>query len=85
VDHEPADLERPEPNEPRELEAARHNVRQLSNEIAVLTADRDGKEGELERLQAKLHAFELSRRWRATEPLALLCAKLRSWRSGTGR
>jgi SAM-dependent methyltransferase/glycosyltransferase involved in cell wall biosynthesis len=44
----PADLEHPEPGEPREYAAARHNVRQLQNEIAVLTAQRDGKAAEPE-------------------------------------
>lgn len=32
----PDDLERPEPGEPRELEAARHNVRQLSREATAV-------------------------------------------------
>ncbi len=44
----PGELERPEPGEPREYEAARHNLRQLRNEIAILTADRDGKAAQLE-------------------------------------
>jgi SAM-dependent methyltransferase len=33
VELEPADLERPEPGEPRELEAVKHNVRQLTHEL----------------------------------------------------
>ena len=53
VSLEPADLQEPEPGEPRELEAARHNVRQLRNEIAVLTAARDGKAAEAEALRAQ--------------------------------
>jgi SAM-dependent methyltransferase len=36
----PEDLERPEPGEPRELEALRHNVRQLSRELVELQASR---------------------------------------------
>ena len=42
VSLEPVDLERPEPGEGREYTAARHNVRQLMNEIALQPAARDG-------------------------------------------
>jgi len=41
---EPEDLERPEPGEPRELAAALHNVRQLSNELGQ-------RQGEIEHLR----------------------------------
>jgi len=37
----PKDLERPEPGEPREFEAARHHVRQLCREIAFLREERE--------------------------------------------
>ena len=38
---EPSDLEQPEPDEPREVEAERHNIRQLYREMEALRADRD--------------------------------------------
>lgn len=82
---EPADLERPEPGEPRELSATRHNIRQLCNELAVLTADRDVKAAEAEQHRAKVEAFEGSRSWRAMKPLRRLSGEVRSWRGKPGR
>lgn len=72
VDLTPEDLERPEPGEPREVEAAQHNVRQLCTEIAYwrgeherqAAAQRAGQElterlrGEREELAAANRSLE---------------------------
>jgi SAM-dependent methyltransferase len=83
VELEPADLEQPEPGDPRELEAARHNIRQLQAEAARLAAERDhldeavrgAKEriAELDRgiegYRALVEEYENSLSWRLTGPL----------------
>jgi SAM-dependent methyltransferase len=52
----PAELERIDPNEPRELAALRHNIDQLHREVAAARAD-------------AVRDYESSRSWRLTAPL----------------
>jgi len=82
VSLEPADLERPEPNEPRELAAAWHNIRQLSTELRWVTPDRDAKAAELKALEAKLAAADRPSRRPAQDRARSI---LRSWRGKLSR
>jgi SAM-dependent methyltransferase len=83
VEVTPEDLRRPEPDEPREDAAIRHNVDQLHNETARLyqhvtaigaqvTGLQDAlaaSEERVETLQTKLAELRESRSWRLTRPL----------------
>ena len=66
-DFAPADLERAQPDEPRELAAAQQNVASLRRE--------------LERQAAELEIFASSRSWRLTAPLRALARNVRGKRS----
>ena len=68
-----AELERPEPDEPREFAAQRHNIDQLKREIA----DYDARLAECDARQA---SYEESVSWRVTRPLRGLSRRLRSKR-----
>jgi hypothetical protein len=59
----PADLERAEPDEPRELAAAQRNVASLRREV--------------ERQTAEIRNFATSRSWRLTKPLRMIARMLR--------
>ena len=76
VDLQPQDLERPEPGEPRELEAVRHNVRQLSQEIVFLHRERD-------HFRALAETFRTSRSWRVTRPMRALATVANKLRRGS--
>lgn len=87
----PEDLERPEPDEPRELEAALHAVEQLTRELVELRASHDelaaawrgeqSARADAERRARELHdavvRVETSRSWRLTQPLRKLAASAR--------
>jgi SAM-dependent methyltransferase len=83
VELTPEDLERPEPGEPRELEAARQNIRQLQAEAARLAEQRDhldeavrgakARIAELDRgiegYEALVEEYRTSVSWRITRPV----------------
>jgi SAM-dependent methyltransferase len=69
ADLEPTDLERPEPDEPREAVAALDNVRRLSGEAIDLRRERDQASAEAARLTEELSRMTRSRSWRLTHPL----------------
>ena len=73
---EPADLERPEPEEPRELVALRHEMRHARQEIGQLRGDLAWVQRRCHELdtamaaaQQQLGAFRSSKSWRLTRPL----------------
>jgi SAM-dependent methyltransferase len=66
---EPAELERPEPNEPREAIAALENVRLLLGEVIGLRHERDNAAAESAKLTEELASMTHSRSWRLTRPL----------------
>jgi SAM-dependent methyltransferase len=82
----PADLETPEPNEPRELTAAQVNTRALVDELTTLRCDyerlagawrheeasRKGLQERVDELEASLEEIARSRSWRLTAPLRAL-------------
>jgi SAM-dependent methyltransferase len=72
-----AELERPEPGEPRELPALEHNRELLKREAANWRYRADQLAGELERLAERTHVIETSRSWRMTGGLRRLRAALR--------
>jgi SAM-dependent methyltransferase len=83
VELTPADLEAPEAGEPRELEALRHNVRQVQAEASRIADERgqlSRRVGELDALVDRLNAgiagweklaneYESSLSWRLTRPV----------------
>lgn len=81
---EPGDLDRPRPDEVREVETVRHDVRQLSGKMEALRADYDSQLEEAERLRSSrdmlltmLRTLETSRSWRVTRPLRWLARTVR--------
>ena len=90
------DLEVPEPNEPRELEAARSNLQQLSNELTQLrhefgelSAAWHGERAANEALRSRSSELESaiqqiagSHSWRLTAPLRALRNRFGSERDG---
>jgi len=54
-------LREPEPGEPREIEALRHNVAQLSAETIALAVDREAIRDELEAVRAEVEAVRADR------------------------
>ena len=78
-----ADLERPEPGEPRELEAIRHNLRQVQAESARFAGERaelarrvDELDAQIDRLNDGIEGwerlvaeYESSLSWRLTRPV----------------
>jgi SAM-dependent methyltransferase len=69
VELEPADLELPSPDEPREAIAALENVRWLSREAIDVRRERDHAAAETARLTEELARMTHSRSWRVTRPL----------------
>lgn len=67
-----ADLEQPEPDDPRELEALRHNLRQVQRELARLRESHNAYAKLAIEAQRQLAAYERSRSWRLTRPLRAL-------------
>lgn len=67
VELRPSDLERPEPDEPRELAAAQGNVASLRREV--------------ERLGAEVATFSSSRSWALTRPLRAIARLARAGRA----
>jgi SAM-dependent methyltransferase len=78
-------LEAPEPGEPRELTAARHNVRQLARELSSARKSLDGALDENRRLAAAMETAQ--RHWRETaewwEQVAESVLDSRTWRART--
>jgi SAM-dependent methyltransferase len=76
------ELEAPEPGEPRELRAARHNVRQLARELTRVRADLYRSDEENRRLAEYLESAE--RHWRETaewwEQMSESVTESRTWR-----
>jgi SAM-dependent methyltransferase len=76
------DLKRLEPDEPREIAALKHQVRQLVEETVRIRRGFEAQQGELEELRAlrplverqqrELHEALSSRSWRLTAPLRAL-------------
>jgi SAM-dependent methyltransferase len=62
-----AELERIDSDEPREITALRHNIRQLQQESAAARAD----------IERVTRGFESSRSWRVTAPLRRLGSRVR--------
>jgi SAM-dependent methyltransferase len=83
VDISRGDLEAPEPDEPRELSAARHNVRQLARELSDVRAALNTARDENRRLASLLESTE--RHWRETaewwEQVAESILDSRTWRA----
>ena len=78
------ELERPEPGEPREVEALRNNLRQLQDEMRGAVRDTEQRiRGDSEERERQLRAaYEGSLSWRLTRPLRALRHGLRQRRSG---
>ena len=85
VDITRQELEAPEPGEPRELSAARHNVRQLARELGGARKDLDHALDDNRRLGAALEGSQ--RHWRETaewwEQIAESLLDSRTWRVRT--
>jgi SAM-dependent methyltransferase len=77
VERERVDLERPEPDEPREAIAALENVQRLSREASDLRRERDHAATETARLTEELATMTRSRSWRLTHPLRRTSGRLR--------
>jgi SAM-dependent methyltransferase len=85
VELKPADLERPDKDDPREGVAALNNVAQLMRELVELRADHGrlaaawhGEQAEAARLRQELERIAGSRSWRVTRPLRWLSQRTRS-------
>lgn len=86
------DLERLEPDEPREISALQHNVEQLRKECVELRALGDTADGvEVARLRAevrwlerRLHLIEGSQSWKLTAPVREAAAWMRRRMDSTG-
>jgi SAM-dependent methyltransferase len=95
VDLTPEDLERPEPGDPRELEAIRHNLRQVQAEAGRIADERrqlHRRVSELDELvdrlnagidgwEARVREYESSLSWRLTRPLRAARRLMRRRRS----
>lgn len=69
----PGDLERPEPEEPREYAALEHNVRQLfAPAVQRPVSEAEALAGEAEHLRWQLDVVKRSRSWRLTKPVRWL-------------
>ncbi|MBN1530841.1 MAG: class I SAM-dependent methyltransferase [Thermoleophilaceae bacterium] len=82
VDLEPADLERIDPVEPREVDALLHGIVQSRREIEELRRLSEHMTSENAQLEARLATFEGSRSWALTKPLRLAGERLRARRGG---
>jgi SAM-dependent methyltransferase len=83
IEVDPAELERPEPDEPREVEALRHNLRQAQADARRIDAERmelrrriaeldelvDRLNAGIDGWEARVREYETSRSWRLTRPL----------------
>ena len=64
-----AELEAPEPNEPREFRALRHNIDQLHREEIILRSLLEKSQEECQRLEEENAALRRTWSWRLTRPL----------------
>jgi SAM-dependent methyltransferase len=73
----PEDLERPDQDDPRELEALRHNLRQVQRELARMRESHNAYARQAIEAQRLLETYESSTSWRLTRPLRALGGALR--------
>jgi SAM-dependent methyltransferase len=81
VELSPSDLEAPEPGEPRELEALRHNLVQLRHELARTGEAHNSYARQVLEARELLERYERSLSWRMTRPLRKLGWLLRGGRT----